>query len=47
MMIKPWDMWPDQISSGEVGTDLGERREIFKYCVTILDDGFINSEGIS
>lgn len=47
MMIKFWDMWFDQIFFGEVGIDLGERREIFKYCVIILDDGFINSEGIS
>lgn len=27
--------------------DLGERANIFKYCVTILNDGFINHEQIN
>lgn len=31
----------------EMKTDLGERIETFKYCVAILNDSFISSEGIS
>lgn len=32
---------------GEVRRDLGERANIFRYCVTILNDGFLNHEQIN
>ena len=47
MMINPWDISNQTSSLCRVRTDLRERTEIFLYSVTILNDSFINSEGIS